>query len=283
MYKIGVSTAGKILNEETFAKIKASGIESIELSYGDYSNFDFINTKKLAKIYGIELWSLHLPFDPFDKIDPSAIDPEKRKYTFDNFLETIKRTSDIGIDKVIVHASAEPIPEEQRKLRLDSAAEFLSKLADASYKYGVTVAVEDLPRTCIGRNSEEINYLLSANNKLRACFDTNHLLNEKISDFIENVGNKIITLHVSDFDFVNERHWLPGEGDIDWLELAQKLEQVGYNGVWLYELGLGGSNTINRRVMTYDDLYKNATDILSGIKPAPIGKRIENLGFWGPI
>ncbi len=283
MYKIGVSTVGNTLTDELFTKIKTSGIEAIELSYDDYSNFDFKNAKKLAEKFGVLLWSLHLPFSPFDKIDPSALDPQKQKFTFNTFLEIINKTSDIGIDKVIVHSSAEPIPDEQRPERLESAAEFLSNLADEAYKYGVVVAVEDLPRTCIGRNSEEINYLLSANDKLRVCFDTNHLLNEKISDFIENVGSKIITLHISDFDFVNERHWLPGEGDIDWLELASKLEQVGYNGVWLYELLLKPSKTINRRDMTFGDLYNNATEILSGKKPTPIGKRIENLGFWGPI
>ena len=283
MYKIGVSTVGNPLNNELFTKAKAAGIEAIELSYDDYSDFDFQNAKQLAAEFGVELWSLHLPFSPFSKIDPSAIEAEKRKYTFDSFLEIIKKTSDIGIDKVIVHASAEPIPDEQRADRLSFAAEFLSYLADASYKYGVTVAVEDLPRTCIGRNSDEINYLLSANDKLRACFDTNHLLGENISDFIKNVGSKIITLHVSDFDFQNERHWLPGEGDINWLELASELKKIEYNGVWLYELRLSGSNTVNRREMSFDDLYKNAIEILSGHKPTPIGKRIENLGFWGPI
>lgn len=196
-------------------------------------------------------------------------------------MELIKRGSNIGIDKYIVHPSGEPVRDSERQDRLDSATDFLNSLADEANKCGAVIAVEDLPRTCIGRNSEEINYILSANDKLRVCFDTNHLLGEKITDFIKNVGNKIISTHISDYDFVNERHWLPGEGDINWSEVYNALKEIGYKGIWLYELDLKPPKSIIRRDMTYSDLYNNATKIFNNEKPTPIGKRIENLGFWG--
>ena len=41
---------------------------------------------------------------------------------------------------------------------------------------GQVIAVEDLPRTCLGRESSEMLELISVNDKLRVCFDTNHLL-----------------------------------------------------------------------------------------------------------
>ena len=107
------------------------------------------------------------------------------------------------------------------------------------------------------------------------------LTEEKTTDFIKNVGNKIISTHISDYDFVNERHWLPGEGDIDWLQLSNALKEINYSGVWLYELGLNPPKTIVRRVLKYEDLYNNAFEILNDKTPTPIGKRIENLGFWG--
>ncbi|MBQ6825104.1 MAG: sugar phosphate isomerase/epimerase [Clostridia bacterium] len=280
MYKIGASISRE-LNDQLFSDIKASGIEVIELSYDNYDNFDFENAKMLSEKYPIELWSLHLPFLPFEEIDPSSLDENKRKYTFDLFMGIIEKASKIGINKVIIHPSCEPIPYEERAKRLEAAASFMSDLADEAHKFSIVIAIEDLPRTCIGKNSKEINYLLSANDKLRACFDTNHLLNEKITDFIKNVGEKIITTHISDYDFLNERHWLPGEGDIDWLELAKALKEINYNGVWLYELGLNPPKSMIRRDLRYEDLYNNAFEILNDKTPTPIGKRIENLGFWG--
>ena len=282
MYQIGLSTMGKLLDDAYFSGLKNSGLSAIELSYSMYDDFDYNNAKYLSDKYNIALWSLHLPFAPFDILDPSSLEPEKQERTFNIFLEIIKRASDIGIDKVIVHPSVEPISDEEREDRLDSAGQFLSGLSDEAYKYGVTVAIENLPRTCLGRNSEEINYLLSFNKNLRACFDTNHLLSEKASDFIKNVGNKIITLHVSDYDFVNERHWLPGEGDINWSELYNNLNNISYNGIWLYEVSLNKPLTIVRRELKLDDFYNNANEIFYGQKVTAIGKRIENLGFWGP-
>jgi sugar phosphate isomerase/epimerase len=43
------------------------------------------------------------------------------------------------------------------------------------------------------------------------CFDTNHLLKESSEDFARAVGPHIVTLHVSDYDGKDERHWMAGE------------------------------------------------------------------------
>ena len=94
-----------------------------------------------------------------------------------------------------------------------------SILADIAEKYDAVIAVENLPRTCLGRDSFDIKKILSYDDRLRVCFDTNHLLEQKNSDFVFDIGEKIITTHVSDYDLENERHWLPREGIIDWNEL----------------------------------------------------------------
>ena len=283
MLKIGASIFSRLINDDVLKAVKESGLTSIEISNGrfdGFNDFDYKGVKKSADNMGVELWSLHLPFVPFDVIEISSLDSNIQKYTFDTFVDIIKKASDIGIDKFIIHPSGEPIDDNDRQDRLNSSAQFLSRLADEADRCGAVIAIEDLPRTCLGRNSEEMKYLLSANNKLRVCFDTNHLLGEDIVDFIKNVGDKIITTHISDYDFVNERHWIPGEGDIDWLELYNALKEVNYKGVWLYETGLRPPKSIIRRDLTYKDLYENANQIFNNINPTPIGKRIENLGFW---
>ena len=53
--------------------------------------------------------------------------------------------------------------------------------------------------------------------------------------FVETIGERIGTIHASDFDFVNECHWLPTQGDIKWGKLMHALEGVGYEGVFMYE------------------------------------------------
>lgn len=267
MYIVGTSTCGNVVDEELLSSINNGGIKALEISfdqYYKYRNFDYKKVNEFANSYGMKIWSIHLPYAPFDQIDPSSLDSEKRKFTFDEFINVIRYGSDIGIDKFIAHPSAEPINDIERCKRLKNSADFFDKLSEAANKYGAIIALENLPRSCIGRNSEEMKYLLSANDKLRVCFDTNHLLKESVSNFIKAVGPKIITTHISDCDFTDERHWLPGEGKINWKKLAESLESVNYKGIWLYEVK--NSKLSAHDKVKYSELYNNALEILSDIQ-----------------
>ena len=102
-------------------------------------------------------------------------------------------------------------------------------LAELAYRHGAVIAVEDLPRSCLGHDIAELERLVSVNDKLRVCFDTNHLLIDDNLSFAEKLGSKIITIHASDYFFVDECHWLPGEGEVDWHALYNKLVEKGYN------------------------------------------------------
>ena len=101
--------------------------------------------------------------------------------------------------------------------------------------------------------------LLEANPYLRSCFDTNHLLQEDPLVFIEALKEKIVTLHVSDYDFINERHWLPGDGLLDWKAVMKKLDEIGYRGVFMYETGKTKQRADGEeRILTPADYRANA-------------------------
>lgn len=123
--------------------------------------------------------------------------------------------------------------------------------------------------------------LVDTNDKLSICFDTNHLLGEDNINFMRKLSDKIITVHISDHDFVNERHWLPGEGKLDWNKMLAAFSEIGYNGVWMYEMELECPKTIIRdRNLTFNDFYNNATSIFSQKKPNVFSVPKENLGMW---
>jgi sugar phosphate isomerase/epimerase len=262
---------------------KAAGINTIEISVGNTQladALDFKEARRLADKYGIELWSLHLPFLPFNVIDPSV--PALADYTVKYFCSFIDKAAEIGIKTIVIHPSGEPIAESDRPMRLECAKKSLAALAEYAKAKGAVIAVEDLPRTCLGRDSSDILELISAHPDLRVCFDTNHLLGESIADFIKKVGDKIITTHVSDYDEKNERHWLSGEGVIDWKALKDALIAIGYDGTWLYELGLDGSlPTIDReRRLEYSDFARNHDEIMNDKPITTIGKGKTDLPSW---
>lgn len=276
MYKVGLSSCGFPLTEQNFAALQRANIGATEISMHPdlYPLINYQEVKELSSRYGVEVWSYHLPFYPFDKTDVASLNKGIRKNTIQYYTSLIAKATDIGCNKFVVHPSGEPIETAKREEHILCAMETLDKLADVAARYGGVIAVEDLPRSCLGNTTDEMLRILSANDKLRVCFDTNHLLKENPIDFIKKLGEKIVTLHVSDYDFVDEKHWLPFEGDVNWLEVLNALESVNYSGVWMYELRTETPKTLQRkRELTFEDIYKNAEAIFNNKTPEIIGKR----------
>ncbi len=273
MYRIGISTNGKEINEALFRGYAEAGIAEMELSMSppEWYGLSFEQVSRWSREYGVNLWSMHLPFgygagDPFD-----ISSPEFGEATVRRLAELMKKGADIGIDKFVVHSSLEPGEGDVRLERMPVAKDSLFRLAETATGCGATVAVEALPRTCLGRTSSEILELISVHPSLRVCFDTNHIQLESDADFIRRVGDKIVTLHVSDFDFVRERHWLPGEGWVNWRAVLRALKEIGYSGVWMYEVSFKAPSSILRpRDLTPEDFVRNARELFSGSLPTVI-------------
>ncbi len=267
MFEVGLSVPGTPdinITEETFREYRDAGLKHLELSYSKIDTFfDFSKMKSYADKYGLNLWSYHLPFLPFTEIDIS--NPKLADYTVDFLSKLIKRAAEeADIHLIVIHPSGEPIEEDERATRMECAKKSLARLAEFAMQYGTTLAVEDLPRTCLARNSDELLELVSAHDALRICFDTNHLLNEHNEDFVKKAADKMVTIHVSDYDFGDERHYLPGEGMIDWQSLIHTLKECGYKGPWLYEVGRGSSNKIARvRDLAPADYTRNAEELFA--------------------
>ena len=276
MLKIGMSSAGKKINEELFADYAKNGIEAIEISPGwpDYKHLDYKALKSYSEKYGVTLWSYHIPFQT---TDIASSDRAWRLCSLEYICELIKQASEVGIRNFVTHASTE-LPDDpvRRAETLAIAKDSLNQLADYAANYGSVICVEDLPRRCLGNCSEELLDILSVNDKLRVCFDTNHLLGEDILSFIRRMGDKIVTIHVSDYDYIDERHWLPGEGDIPWYDLYKTLLEVGYTGAWMYEISPKCPKTILRdRDLTCADFARNANEIFTGKPLTVFSQRID--------
>ncbi|MBP5230955.1 MAG: sugar phosphate isomerase/epimerase [Clostridia bacterium] len=273
-WSIGLSTcAFGYLEESVFRAYSENGIGVMEISLSpDLS--DALNLKETAsfsKKYGIRIRSFHLPFYPFEGNNLASLDPEVRKRTVSEQSERIRRISEAGIPFAVVHPSGEPNPRERRAEMLKACFESLSELSGVAAAAGVTLAVENLPRTCIGNNSEEIKFLLEAGPSLCCCFDTNHLLCEDPLSFIRNVGTRIRAMHVSDYDGIDEKHWLPYEGKTDWISLVNAMEEAGYDGPFLYEVPMKCPKTLCRRDLVPADYVRNYRACV-GKRPAePVG------------
>lgn len=256
-WKCALSVPPRTMNEQSLSSLAENGITEVELSSGALSPFyqelDFLHKSKetvaLAKSCGVNISSVHLPFSPFSEIDPAVLNKEQRKKIVEIQSELLYAAGDAGIKIAVIHPSGEPYREEERSERINAALETISAVTEAAERAGVTLALENLPRTCLCRTHDEMLKFLEAIPALRVCFDMNHNLSEANEDYIEAVADRIVTVHVSDYDRVDERHWLPMKGVNNWESIISLLEKHNYNGRWLYELREGEG--------TYAEVYEN--------------------------
>lgn len=267
--------------QDDFRELAETGVTMIELSYlyPLYPEIEWKKIEKNSRQHGIALWSLHLPFE-HNLANPAHPDPAVRAGTFRFDRELAGKAADIGVRVLVVHPSGEPIEEAGRPESMKRSKEWLSGLADLAGSIGMKVAVENLPRTCLGRDAADMVELLE-DPRLFACFDTNHLLLDSHVDLVRAVAGRILTLHVSDYDFINERHWLPGEGKIDWPVLLSALEKADYEGPWLYEVSRKPEKTIVRRPLAWRDFAANRAALIAGTKPECLGHPVADpLPMW---
>lgn len=134
----------------------------------------------------------------------------------------------------IIHGSFEPISDDIRPTQLAALHDSLEKITAWTQ---TPIAVESLPRTCLFNTAAEGIAIIDAIPAgVGACVDVNHFLRETSEDAVRALGKRILTTHISDHDYEDERHWLPGEGRIDWMALLSAFEAVGYDGVFNYEV-----------------------------------------------
>ena len=268
-WKLGVSTAscGK-LDRDVFYAYAEAGIKAMEISLSPEMT-DELDPKEVLKLSGetgVDVWSFHLPFYPFETNNIASTDREIREHSVLLQAECIKKAAVTGAKVAVIHPSAEPNPDNERQERLKCAKASLAVLSRIAQQNGMLLAVEDLPRTCLGNTAEEMGELVSADEGLKVCFDTNHLLFGDNTEFVKALGEKIVTVHISDYDFTDERHWLPYEGKNDWEKILTALGKTGYSGPFMYEVSLTDDPSDLKRPHTFSDYYKNYKKCMDRVK-----------------
>lgn len=243
---------------------KACGIEAIELSIGGClpaMENETIQThwSKLiagAGQTGLALWSAHLSF--WEPYDLANLDEALRQKAVERqlaMLHFLRAETDIKV--IVVHPSFEPVLPDDRWKQTEASKQSLRSLADEAASFGAQIAVECLPRTCLGNSIDSMAQLLSCDSRLRVCFDTNHMLTDTNEAFVRAFGDKIITLHISDYDRIDERHRIPGEGINNWNAIFKSLLASDYDGPLLFELSDKYGYTLEQIGACYKKLCAN--------------------------
>ena len=241
MYDLDVarSISYKVISEELVTGCAAAGIRNIEISFCNPPvDFDEEEMKQkvadciaICQKAGVEVLSVHLPYGPSWEL--CVPNDEVREHAMEQYLKLISILSAIRPRRFILHPGYPGVPAEERDTRIRNFRKNVRILAEAVRP--AKVAVEDMPRDCLGNTADELILLVDGLDNVGVCCDTNHFYQELTHDAVRKLGARIETLHVNDYDGKVETHWLAGEGVVEWSKVLAELEKVGYNGPFLYE------------------------------------------------
>lgn len=265
---LGISTSllDKKFKPTVLAEVAARGITHIELfvqagiSYFD-SDEAVAELIAEAERQGITFWTVHAPFSGVDLSNPDEI---ARREALQAVVRALDVAQMIDCELVVIHAGMSAGDADEVQLRRRQSIRSINELCKMSSQRGLGIAVEYLPTNVprIGNSSADIIDLFRVvDGAPGVCMDVNHAnLGEPMAEAIRALGERIVTVHISDNDGINERHFMPGQGTIDWGEVMALLDEIGYAGPLMYEASNSGDNIRER----LDMVVTSAREYLEG-------------------
>lgn len=220
----------------------------------------FSELRAYADSLGLRIFQTHgllVGYGPDEQQNALTLETAKRQLTASGIL---------GAEHCVLHSARAyqwgydaPVEKVQ-----DANRRMYEALIPTAEKAGVSLCLESLGRTkvneVIGPEFHADPHLLIADHdvlpteKKGICLDTDHcfcVMDYGYPDSAETVrlfGSRLKTLHLSDSDGRAKYHQPPGIGKIGWEELFRALDDIGYSGVYNFELYLPKDDSLESEI-----------------------------------
>ena len=185
---------------------------------------------------------------PFEGLDIDNKDAEVRQIISARFLKAIEAADRIGARQMVLHSPytawyqnnifSVPSYAEKKLVRIH---EKLAPVVSAAEDRGITLVDENIqdvrPET---RRAMVDSFGSSA---IALSIDTGHAQLARrmagappVADFIADAGTQLAHVHLQDVDGHADRHWAPGEGEIEWVAVFRALAACENNPHLVLEL-----------------------------------------------
>jgi len=238
-----------------------------EMSKEEFARY-LLSQKQCIEALGMSASQTHGPWR-WPTVDDTE---EGRDERFEKMIKAIRGTALLGCDRMVVHNLM-----PQKRIDTDPAyvrsvnREFLTRLCAYAKDYGVTVCLENMPfpSQSLARPHQTLELVRELNlDNLRVCLDTGHaaVLGRSPADAVRLIGKDLLwALHVHDTDGLRDRHWLIGDGVIDWKDFGNALSEIGFDGCFSIESVLTKNASPELRHAELTRLYTESKRIMKGI------------------
>lgn len=258
-YAVSLGSFGGSMTPELADAFRNSRLHNLELSFTPYtqstpgSELSKDLTRNLLREKVVFSASVHLPFYGGDvSWDPSSPDESERKAVVARISAMIRAHADMMAPHVTLHASNEP-PLSEHPARIDQVCRSIEELIPLAEKFHFSINVEYLPRTCIGNCAAELQRIMERFDPehVGICMDVNHVMDRwrEVPDIIAELAPRIRTFHINDYDGVDEMHWFPGQGILDWPAIMREIRKIDHDVLLIYET----LNELGTKVSHYAD------------------------------
>ncbi len=252
----------------------AAGFASIELNLYRPDDFDASNRRVMNELRqvladcGMSVASIHAP----DGGHLGAADPMERRRQMDILRACVEVADSLDAATVVSHALlllGSTAPPDTPATD-DRIAEALDELAPLVESLPVRIAFENGRGNQPGTFARDV--LRRLNSQSSAAFgfalDTGHAnIAGDLACIVNEVGPRLISLHLNDNDGQRDRHMPPGEGTVDWPEVNTLLRNIRFQGCIMYEL-LGGAVLAEERMAQTMRWHRSHTSAW----PKPMGE-----------
>ncbi len=200
---------------ERLEMIKEAGFDNVMLWWEneDYPKFvDKMSFVTLANEIGLGVDNIHLPYEECDFLwSDNSSDREARVNEYIKYLDGCKAS---GADKVVMHTNRNNLSGVEYKNGYKSFEKIVKFAEDIKIK----VAIENT------RKFHYTEFILKEfdSKYLGFCYDSSHdfIEGESKGDILKKWKDRLFCVHLSDNDGIDDRHWLPKKGIVDFKSIV---------------------------------------------------------------
>ena len=205
----------------------------------------------------LSVCSMHLPCtgiridDPNKSVNRSSIHLLKR---------ALKSCSYVGGEIAVMHPSSRESGVDQEtfetyRMNLEGS---IKELLLYAKELNVKLALENVPNSSGRRFCSSMAHLKGLveeinDQYLGLCLDTSHCLLNRLdlSSEVKQCAGHLLTIHASDGDGHEDRHWIPTKGVLNWDRFLADLKSIDYQGMFMLEVaGQGNAYRVLKEVRT---------------------------------